>query len=554
MLSLGPVIAEILAAEEEGAPVDRDAVLARYPELAGELSAFFAAHRAMRDQAANRRGWERKPPTDRRLDAPTCALGAPDAGDTDPDPPRGACRSFGDYELLSEIARGGMGVVYRARHRRLNRVVALKMILSGPLADRSTIRRFQTEAESAARIDHSGIVAVHEIGELDGVHYYTMPLIDGRSLAERLASEPIEPEEAAKLVKKIASAVAHAHSRQVVHRDLKPANILIDENGEPRITDFGLAKRLDDGPELTATGQIVGTLQYMAPEQARGESHRIGKPADIYALGAVLYAMLTGRPPFQAANQMDLWLQVVEIEPIPPRKLNASVPRELQRICLKCLEKDPHRRYATADDVVTDLDAYLRGEPPPIATTSMAATLRRLPRRFPAVCAHLIGLGLADLGRHARFFSQGWETVRSDWRYHFQFTGIMALWALCSLALQPLFDREHGSRRAGFLWATLDVMFLTGLLLLARGPIGPLFSGFALLIVVSVAFFRARLTAYMTIASIIGFLLVVAARPSEAVPPHYAVVFLAVLIVTGIIFGYHIRRMRLMSEYYERRR
>jgi serine/threonine protein kinase len=203
---------------------------------------------------------------------------------------------FGDYELLDEIARGGMGVVYKVRQVRLNRTVALKMILSGQFAGESDVQRFQTEAESAAALDHPGIVPIFEVGEHEGHHFFSMGLVEGDSLAARIAKSPLPPKEASELVRKIAEAVQYAHDQGVVHRDLKPANILLDKDGQPRVTDFGLAKRVKGDSDLTATGQILGTPSYMPPEQAAGRTGQVKKPADVYALGAVLYATLTGRP------------------------------------------------------------------------------------------------------------------------------------------------------------------------------------------------------------------------------------------------------------------
>jgi predicted Ser/Thr protein kinase len=278
--------------------------------------------------------------------------------------------NFGDYELLGEIARGGMGVVFRARQVRLNRLVALKLVLSGSFAGAAEVRRFYQEAELAAGLDHSGIVPVFEFGEHEGRPFFSMGLIEGRSLAQAIASGPLPTRQAAELVRQIAEAVQYAHDRGVIHRDLKPANVLLDESSRPRVTDFGLARRFDSDSELTATGQVMGTPSFMAPEQAQGSS--VGPPADVYALGAILYASLTGRPPFQAANPLETLAQVVAEEPAPPGRLNREVGRDLEAICLKALEKRPSHRYASAADLAVDLNRFLRGEP-------VAARTRGLP-------------------------------------------------------------------------------------------------------------------------------------------------------------------------------
>ncbi|MGA2255237.1 MAG: bifunctional serine/threonine-protein kinase/formylglycine-generating enzyme family protein [Thermoguttaceae bacterium] len=272
-------------------------------------------------------------------------------------------RYIGDYELLEEIAHGGMGVVYKARQRSLNRIVAVKMILAGQLARKADHDRFHAEAQAAALLDHPNIVPIFEVGEHEGQHYFSMGYVDGQSLANRLAEGPLLPKEAAELVVTVAEAVEYAHRQGVIHRDIKPPNILIDSRGRPRITDFGLAKRVDSGSDLTATGQVLGTPSYMPPEQAAGQIRAVGPAADVYGLGAVLYSALTGRPPFQAATPLETLHQVIEREPVALRQLNAAVPRDLETIVLKCLEKSVPRRYATAQALAEDLRRYLEGRP-----------------------------------------------------------------------------------------------------------------------------------------------------------------------------------------------
>ena len=236
-------------------------------------------------------------------------------------------RYFGDYEIIRELARGGMGVVFQARQISLNRPVALKMILAGQLADETDVKRFYTEAEAAANLDHPGIVPIYEVGQHEGQHYFSMGFVEGQSLSQRLADGPLPPREAAALMRRrSAEAIEYAHQRGVIHRDLKPGNILLDRNGNPRVTDFGLAKKLKGDSGLTGSGQIMGTPSYMPPEQAGGKRGEVGPAADVYALGATLYALVTGRPPFQAATAMDTVLQVISDEPVPPRRLNAVDP------------------------------------------------------------------------------------------------------------------------------------------------------------------------------------------------------------------------------------
>ncbi len=269
---------------------------------------------------------------------------------------------FNDYHILGEIARGGMGVVYRARHVTLDRVVALKMILAGRLADAEEVDRFQTEAKAAALLQHPNIVAVFEVDAWEGQHYFTMEYIDGCSLSSRLASGPVSNVEAADLVRKIARAIHYAHKQGVVHRDLKPSNILIDLEGEPHVTDFGLAKRMGLKSDRTRTGAVLGTPCYMSPEQAEGKTDEIGPLSDVYSIGAIFYELLTGRPPFNAATALDTVWQVVHNDPAPPRILNPTVDHDLETICLKCLEKDPKNRYASAEALAEDLQRYQNGE------------------------------------------------------------------------------------------------------------------------------------------------------------------------------------------------
>jgi serine/threonine protein kinase len=274
-----------------------------------------------------------------------------------------AVERFGDYELMQEIGRGGMGVVFKARQLGLDRIVALKMILPGSLAGEEDLQRFRVEVEATARLQHPNIVSIHEVGEIDGKHFYSMDYIAGPSLASRLKDGPLPGRTAAVYLRTIARAISHAHAHQILHRDLKPSNILLDSADQPHVTDFGLAKKLGVADShKTRTGCVLGTPSYMAPEQAAGKIRELGTACDIYGLGALLYELITGRPPFQAETPLDTLLHVLERDPAPPRLLNPNVDRDLEVICLKCLEKDPKDRYASADELAGDLDRYLNGE------------------------------------------------------------------------------------------------------------------------------------------------------------------------------------------------
>ena len=284
-----------------------------------------------------------------------------------------------------------MGVIYRALHRPLKRIVALKTILSGQLASEEEVRRFRAEAEAAASLEHPNIVPVYEVGVVDGQHYFAMGYVDGPNLREKLPDAPLSARDAASLVQTLARAVAYAHDRNIIHRDLKPTNILVDAEGVPRISDFGLAKRVDVDRSITAQGQVIGTPSYMSPEQAEGQTSQIGVSSDVYALGAILYCTLTGRPPFQSADVVETLRQVRDDDPVSVRQLNPSVDRDLETICLKCLEKSPSARYESARSLGDDLDRYLTGQPILARPVGRVARMLRWSRRNRLATA-VIGL------------------------------------------------------------------------------------------------------------------------------------------------------------------
>jgi tetratricopeptide (TPR) repeat protein len=300
------------------------------------------------------------------------------------------------YEILGELGRGGMGVVYQARHLKLNRVVALKMVLAGGHAGPDDLTRFLAEAEAVAALQHPHIVQLHDFGEHDGLPFFTLEFVPGGSLAGKLNGTPLPPQEAARVVEQLARAVQYAHGKGIVHRDLKPANVLLTEGGTPKVTDFGLAKRIEVGTGLTATGAILGTPSYMAPEQAGGHGKRVGPAADVYALGAILYECLTGRPPFKAATLAETLLQVLSEEPVSVRQLQPGVVADLETICHRCLQKEPARRYASAAELADDLRRFQAGEPIRARPVGSAERAWRWCRRNPAV-AGLLGAVAATL-------------------------------------------------------------------------------------------------------------------------------------------------------------
>ncbi len=324
-----------------------------------------------------------------------------------------------DYEILGELGRGGMGIVYKARHRRLNRLVALKMI-RGAYADEIQIARFKIEAEAVATLRHPNILQIYDIGEVNGSPYVALELLEGGSLIDRLRGALLAPKQAAEWMVPLVLAMDAAHRAGIVHRDLKSANILFSSDDIPKITDFGLAKRLETDEGQTHTGQVMGTPSYMAPEQARGDTKSAGPPADIYALGAILYEMLTGRPPFKGVSAMDTVKQVLETEPVSPSRVQLRVPRDLETICLKCLQKEPHKRYATAKDMAADLNRYLFGEPIRARRTPPIERAVKWARRRPAI-ATVLAFGtltlLTSLGAGAWYWSDKTARERDARQY-----------------------------------------------------------------------------------------------------------------------------------------
>ncbi|MCS6851577.1 MAG: serine/threonine protein kinase [Gemmataceae bacterium] len=390
------VARELWLREERGETPELTEYLDRFPHLADQLRQQFELHRALYPKSRHSEWWVQtlaSPP-------PGGAPGGAGAGESGSLP----WPTIAGYEILAELGRGGMGVVYKARQVSLGRLVALKMILSGAHAGPEERSRFRIEAEAVAQLQHPNIVQLYEVGEQDGRPYYSLEFIDGGSLEERLGGRPQPPAKAAELVEALAGAVATAHRRGIIHRDLKPGNILLTSDGAPKITDFGLAKRLDSPFGATRTGDILGTPQYMAPEQAAGRVREIGPWTDIYALGTILYDLLTGRPPFQAASVLETLELVRTQDPLPPRRLQRKLPVDLETICLKCLEKDPRKRYATAEELAEDLCRFRRGEPIRARPTPMWERGWKWVKRNPtkaSLAATLLAAALALLAMGA---------------------------------------------------------------------------------------------------------------------------------------------------------
>src|SRR5436189_577543 len=302
--------------------------------------------------------------------------------------------NFGDYELLEEIGRGGQGVVYRAHQKSLNRTVALKVIGLGPWTTEAHFKRFRREAEAAASLEHPCIVPIYEVGERDAQCYFSMKFIEGGQLDEVVRREPMLIRRAVELIAKVARTVHYAHEHGILHRDIKPGNILLDAKGEPLLTDFGLARLVEAESTITGTLEVMGTPSYMAPEQAAGETRKLTSTTDVYGLGAVLYQLLTGQPPFAGGTTYETIRLLRDTEPRPPRLLNPKIGRDLSTICLKCLEKDPQRRYPAAAGLAEDLEHWLKHEPIRAKRSGFFTHARKWVRRKPAIAA-VIALSLA---------------------------------------------------------------------------------------------------------------------------------------------------------------
>ena len=541
---LNELIAAWLDAEQAGRSPSRERLLAENADLADELAAFFADHDAMKRLSISELLPGPCPPA--------VAAGPGTVAFVPGQTPRVRCAPpapgspFGNYDLIAEIDRGGMGVVYKARQRSLNRTVALKMILGGKLASPADVQRFYAEAEAAANLHHPNIVAIHEVGEHEGQHYFSMEFVDGESLEERLAAGPLPPRDAAALLREIALAVDYAHRNGVIHRDLKPANILLDSDGRPRITDFGLARRTES-PHLTATGMIVGTPAYMSPEQASA-NRNIGPQADVYSLGAVLYALLTGGPPFRGASDLELVLQLLENEPVSPRRLNRVVDRNLETICLKCLEKEPQHRYAAAKEMADDLGRYLDGEP---IVARPQWRFRRWLRRRPALATTWLGLLLFYLNHLVVMYALP-PDPDEDAAYLAVFnavvTGICAAWAAGALMFQSLARRRGASRLTVYGWATMEIVLFTALLLAGHGPLSSILIGYPVLVAGAALRFSVPLLWYVAGTCMACYLGLLADawffRPELFPEPKFVLPFLLSMGLVAMVQRYVLKRVR----------
>jgi serine/threonine-protein kinase len=530
-----PELAELLdgylSQLHAGERPDRAALLRDHPELAGPLKCLDA------------------------LNGLTTV--APDDFAALPDPYDDSLpRDFGPYELLAEIGRGGMGVVYKARQKALDRVVALKMILATHLASQEHIRRFQVEAWAAAHVRHSNITQIHDVGQHHGQHFFTLEYIEGESLAQRIARSRLDFESAARLITTVARAVDHLHAHGIVHRDLKPSNILLDRDDQPYVTDFGLAKVFVPGSEATATGVIAGTPSYMAPEQASGRSAEVGPPADIYSLGAILYELLTGEPPFKQESPLDTLLDIIGREPRYPRQVNPHVPRGLELICMKCLAKSPDQRYASAAALADDLERFVRAEPLAVRPPGMFQRIEQWARRRPALACRLVVLAVFYL-IELRNYHYGVV----NWAFHWNMTGLVAAWVAVSMVCEWFVQRPRATMTARFVWGGLDqLIFLVMLLFVADGATSGLVAAYPLLIAGSALWFHVRFVSFMTALSLVSYGILVLDfyfRRTDLQKYFDAgftrhVLFAVSLVVLGAIVSSLVNRLRMLSKYYGR--
>jgi eukaryotic-like serine/threonine-protein kinase len=465
-------------------------------------------------------------------------------------------RDFGPYELIRELGRGGMGVVYEARQKGLERSVAIKMILASHLASPELVRRFQAEAKAAARLRHSNIVHIHDVGQLHGQDFFAMEYIDGQSLAERISDGPVDVPTAVRLLATVARAVEHLHEQGVVHRDLKPSNILLDADGQPYVTDFGLAKVFAAGPEMTATGVIAGTPSYMAPEQASGRRAEIGPASDVYSLGAILYELLTGVPPFRAESPLDTLMDVLSGDPETPRTLNPHVPRGLELICLKCLAKEPGERYPSASALADELDRFARGEVLQVRPPTPLQRFWSWTRRQPALASRLGALSLFYVVETVNYCCSGSITTE----FHEKISLVVALWIVASIVCQQALGNRRWSVPACFVWGTLDSLALLASLLIADGAASPLVVGYPLIIVASGLWFRVRFVWFITLLSLVSYGVLVVdfycwrpelhAGMSEGIDRH--LIFALAMLVMGSVVSYLVQRVRMLSSFYGR--
>jgi serine/threonine-protein kinase len=549
---LAELLARLTAQAQQGHQPDVEGIAAAHPDLADELRELWAAVQFA--DAFTRPGKTK----------PTLPGNGPVRVEPAPAPPP-LPRTFGDFDLLEEVGRGGMGVVYKAWQRSLKRTVAVKMILRGELATPADLARFRSEAQSAAHLSHPNIVPIYDAGEVDGQAYFSMPCIEGQTLAALMAHGPLRPRDAARYLAAVARAVHYAHERGVLHRDLKPSNVLIDADGQPHVTDFGLAKRVataaDMPPDsgLTHSGAIVGTPAYMAPEQV--SNHR-GKPSpasDVYSLGVILYEMLTGRPPFQGATPVDTLLLVLDQDPVRPRLLNPKVDPDLELICLKCIQKEPALRYAGAAELADDLEAYLKDEELSVRTLNLRTVANLVGRAFRDThhAPVLENWGLLWMVHSVQILVlcsltawMSWSGVENPLWYLLLWGGGLCAWGVVFWRLRKrggpvLFvERQVAHVWAAAVVATIGVFIVETLLHLKVLTLSPILAVIAgMVFVVKAGMLSGEF--YISAAALFLTVIPIALFPDYG-PIIFGIVTAAAFFVPGL--KYHLQRLRTLRE------
>ena len=458
---------------------------------------------------------------------------------------------FAGYELMEEIGRGGMGVVYRARQKNLDRQVALKMIIMRVSIGPKELARFQREAIAAARGRHEGVVQVYDAGEYCGQSYFAMEYVAGQDLEDVMQGTGLTVREAAQLVAQIARAVHHMHEKGILHRDLKPSNILVAEDGKPKVTDFGLAHLLESNERLTGTRNIMGTPHYMAPEQASEQLGPMGPWSDVHALGALLYRLLTDGPPFDGPTPLQTVLQVIKEPPSPPSASNSEVPRGLEAICMRCLEKRPQRRYQTAAALADDLDRFLADKITEAEGSGMGARLRRWVESETMLAAHMGVLGFLGMFHVLQYLFIPALAEPHD----LLVAVLLGLWAGSSLGLQQVEKRLGRDRVTTLVWGVMDVVFLTTVLALVHGLSSLGMMGYPLAILITGISLDERAVKVTTLlgAAGLGVLALDAFifHPYRLAPVDNLIIAWTIVLATGMLVVDQVRRTRALSAYHD---
>jgi serine/threonine-protein kinase len=537
---------------EQGKSVDRDQFKRDFPQHAAQIFEFL--DQRIQVEEIIRGTVDHRPNPDRvtvemqqnsvfeTLSTPLGSLGRLTAGEF---PIR-----FGGFWLLAEIDRGGMGIVFKAQQETPNRIVALKVMRSAELASDEDLKRFRSEAESLAAIVHPNIVPIFEVGEVQGLLYFTMAYVNGESLSVLARERRLTIRESVRIMAKVTQAISTAHQFGIVHRDLKPSNILLDENLEPFVIDFGLAKHSQSREALTRTDQILGTPTYMAPEQAKGRGMAMSPATDVYALGAVLYSLVTGQPPFSGPTPFDILLQVIDREPPAPRLINKTIPRDVETIVHQAMEKDVRQRYANADELLADLQRFLVGEPVVRPKYSLSDRVSGWWRREPVLATHLAGIAAVLITVIVSSLFRGESASHA-----LTICGLLCLWGIGSFGFQRLATSDHLCETAYSGWAIFDVAIVTLLVSFASPPRGLLLIGYPAMISASGLFYRTRFVVLMTSSCMLGFasLWLMIDDPSLE-RTDFCIIFLAGLMVLGLALQAMIRRVRGLSEYFSEQR